>query len=117
MRYTDAILGVETQVATIHGQAALRIPAGTQDGQVLTMRGAGISPGAAGLALSDGVRQIGAGGVSARSPPLHCHRAAAQPGADLAPVLTKAHRHTVSRTRQLEAASSSASEEAPLMPL
>ena len=61
MRYTDAILGVETQVATIHGQAALRIPAGTQDGQVLTMRGAGISPGAAGLDLSDGVRQIGAG--------------------------------------------------------
>ena len=61
MRYTDAILGAETQVATIHGQAALRIPAGTQNGQVLTMRGAGISPGAAGLASSDGVRQIGAG--------------------------------------------------------
>ncbi|CAK0784402.1 hypothetical protein CVIRNUC_007606 [Coccomyxa viridis] len=61
VRYTDAILGVETQVATIHGQAALRIPAGIQDGQVLTMRGAGISPGAAGLASSDGVRQIGAG--------------------------------------------------------
>ena len=61
MRYTDAILGVETQVATIHGQAALRIPAGTQNGQVLTMRGAGISPGAAGVASSDGVRQIGAG--------------------------------------------------------
>lgn len=61
MRYTDAILGVEAEVPTIHGQARLRIPAGTQSGQVLTMRGAGISPGAAGLASADGILRIGAG--------------------------------------------------------
>ena len=61
VRYTDAILGGVTEVPTIHGQARLQIPAGTQSGQVLTMRGAGISPGAAGLAAMEGTLQIGAG--------------------------------------------------------
>ena len=61
MGYTDAILGAITEVPTIHGLARLRIPAGTQSGQVLTMRGAGISPGTAGLAPRDGALQLGAG--------------------------------------------------------
>jgi len=61
VRYTDAILGSVTEVPTIHGQAMLQIPAGTQSGQVLTMRGAGISPGSAGLAAKEGILQIGAG--------------------------------------------------------
>ena len=61
VRYTDAILGAMTEVPTIHGQAMLQIPAGTQSGQVLTMRGAGISPGSAGLAAAEGILQIGAG--------------------------------------------------------
>ncbi len=61
VRYTDAILGGFTEVPTIHGQATLQIPAGTQNGQVLTMREAGISPEAAGLAATEGVLQIGAG--------------------------------------------------------
>ncbi len=46
---------------TIHGQATLQIPAGTQNGQMLALRGAGISPEAAGLAATEGVLQIGAG--------------------------------------------------------
>ena len=61
VRYTDAILGGFTEVPTIHGQARLQIPAGTQNGQVLMMQGAGISPGAAGQAATEGVLQIGAG--------------------------------------------------------
>ncbi len=59
--YTDAILGAITEVLTIHGLARLHIPAGTQSGQVLTMREAGISPGAVGLAAPDGALQRGAG--------------------------------------------------------
>lgn len=37
VRYTDAILGGTAAVTTIHGQAQLSIPAGTQHGQVLSI--------------------------------------------------------------------------------
>ena len=57
------------------------------------------------------------GGVAARSPPLHCHRVAAQPGADLGHCLTEAHLRTVSGTGRLEAGSDPDSEEALLLPL
>ncbi|CAL8469690.1 g9231 [Coccomyxa elongata] len=61
--YTDALLGGSTAVPTIHGEAQLPIPAGTQNGQVLTLPGAGISPGAASAAAADTgqLRQLGAG--------------------------------------------------------
>ncbi len=38
----DAALGADIQVDTVHGQVSLRIPAGTQSGQVLRMRGKGM---------------------------------------------------------------------------
>ncbi|EIE21396.1 DnaJ-domain-containing protein, partial [Coccomyxa subellipsoidea C-169] len=41
VRYTDAILGGSAAVATIRGEARLPIPPGTQNGQVLTLPGAG----------------------------------------------------------------------------
>ncbi len=65
MRYTDAILGGSAAVATIRGEARLPIPPGTQNGQVLTLPGAGISPGAAAIGADAGQpgqpRQLAAG--------------------------------------------------------
>lgn len=37
----DAVLGTELQVPTVHGDVALKIPAGTQPGQVLRLKGKG----------------------------------------------------------------------------
>ena len=39
---TDAVLGAEAKVTTVHGDVTLDIPAGTQPGQVLRMRGKGM---------------------------------------------------------------------------
>jgi hypothetical protein len=65
VKYTDAILGGSAAVATIRGEAWLPIPPGTQDGQVLTLPGAGISPGAAAVGRDSGQagqpRQLAAG--------------------------------------------------------
>lgn len=40
--FTQAALGAEVSVPTLHGEEALKIPAGTQSGKVLKMRGKGI---------------------------------------------------------------------------
>lgn len=61
VRYTDAILGGCLTVQTIHGEVQLYVPPGTQDGDRLTVPGAGISPGAALLAGLSEQRQLGAG--------------------------------------------------------
>lgn len=42
--YTQAALGAELEVPTLEGKAKLKIPAGTQPGDVLRMRGLGIGP-------------------------------------------------------------------------
>ncbi len=61
VRYTDAILGGWLSVGTIHGEAQLFMPPGTQNGELLTLPGAGISPGSAELAGNGEQRQLGAG--------------------------------------------------------
>jgi len=44
VRYDIAALGGEIEVPTIHGYAKLKIPAGTENGTVLRMRGKGVVP-------------------------------------------------------------------------
>jgi molecular chaperone DnaJ len=48
--FSQAALGVEVEVPTVHGSDKLRIPAGVQSGQVLTLRGRGLPQ------LGNGVR-------------------------------------------------------------
>lgn len=38
----DAILGVDKEIQTVHGSVSLRIPAGTQPGQVFRLKGSGM---------------------------------------------------------------------------
>jgi molecular chaperone DnaJ len=42
--FTQAVLGGTVEVPTLHGKARLNIPAGTQSGAVLRMRGKGFPP-------------------------------------------------------------------------
>lgn len=46
--YAQAALGAEIAVPTLDGEATLRIPAGTQPGELLRMRGLGIGDGSGG---------------------------------------------------------------------
>lgn len=59
--YVDAILGGTARVPTIHGHAQLAIPPGTQAGQRLSLRGAGITPDLAVLVGEAGPLRLGAG--------------------------------------------------------
>ena len=45
--YTQAALGAEIEVPTLEGKAKLRVPAGTQSGALLRMRGQGVPMSAA----------------------------------------------------------------------
>jgi len=42
VHYSQAVLGSEIQVPTLTGKAKLKVPAGTQPGEILRMRGLGI---------------------------------------------------------------------------
>ena len=40
--FTQAALGTELETATVHGRESIRIPAGTQPGHVIRLRGKGV---------------------------------------------------------------------------
>ena len=42
--YTQAALGAEIEIPTLDGKSRLKIPAGTQPGELLRMRGLGVGP-------------------------------------------------------------------------
>ena len=57
IHYTDAILGMDTEVPTLAGKAQIKIPAGTHSGQALRLKGKGF-PKLGGIGFGDMILRL-----------------------------------------------------------